>query len=533
MGPMDQAIAQWTALLGSEGVLPSHNAEARYAGRTQRRIPAALRPSQAASIQAIVRIAAQHRISLHPISTGRNWGYGSACPASDQCVVLDLSLLNRIIALDAELGTATIEPGVTQGQLREHLDGLGLDFMVPTTGAGPSASLVGNALERGYGITPYADHFAAVMGIEAVLPDGSLYRPRMTALGGEHVARGYRWGIGPYLDGLFAQSNFGIVTQMTIALAQRPAHVEAFYVFLDREDQLEPALRALRGLLRSTGGLLGGVNILNGYRLASMACPYPEDAVGQGGPLQADQLVKLLQAHRLGPYMIMGSVYGDASIARAAVAAIKRSFAHCSGCRVSLTRRKAGLLGWFAGRFPRMAARFGLGQEHAARMLSALNLMEGVPDEVALRLVHWKAGGPLPARLSASLESGEQGLIWYVPLVPAVPKTVLAFQEMVTRVCLMHGFEPLITLTSLSDRCFGSSVPLLFDNRRPEAAARAQRCFEMLFDEGRRLGVVPYRVGFQAFHKLHASDDPGLDLGRRIKRLLDPDHLISPGRYNL
>lgn len=533
MSSLPQALAEWTALLGRDGVLPGDGAEARYAGHTSRRIPAALRPARADCVAEIVRIAARHRIGLHPVSTGRNWGYGGACPPSDDCVVLDLSRLNRIVALDAELGTATIEPGVTQGQLREHLDSLGLDFMVPTTGAGPSASLVGNALERGYGITPYADHFAAVMGLEAVLPDGSLYRPRLACLGGEHAARGYKWGIGPYLDGLFAQSNFGIVTQMTIALAQRPAHVEAFYVFLEREEQLEPALRALRGLLRSTGGLLGGVNVLNGYRLASMACPYPLDAVGHGGPLQVDQLAELLRAHRLGPYLIMGSVYGEASVARAAVAAVKRGFAHCSGRRVSLTRRQAGLLGRFAGRFPRLAACFGLGPDHAARMSSALNLMEGVPDEVALRLVHWKSGGPLPGSLSASLESGDQGLIWYAPLVPAVPQTVLAFQAMVTRVCLAHGFEPLITLTSLSDRCFDSSVPLLFDNRCTEQAARAQRCFEALFDEGCRLGLVPYRVGSQSFHKLHAHEDPALDLGRRIKQLLDPDRIISPGRYNL
>ena len=46
------------------------------------------------------------------------------------------------------------------------------------------------------------------------------------------------------------------------------------------------------------------------------------------------------------------------------------------------------------------------------------------------------------------------------------------------------GSEPLITLTSLSDRCFDSSVPLLFDGRSSADNERAQRCFDMLFDEG-------------------------------------------------
>ena len=78
-----------------------------------------------------------------------------------------------------------------------------------------------------------------------------------------------------------------------------------------------------------------------------------------------------------------------------------------------------------------------------------------------------------------------------------------------------------------------SSVALLFDPRAEGQAERARRCYEALFDEGRRLGLLPYRVGVDAFHKLEAADDGGLDLARRIKGLLDPQGLVSPGRYNL
>jgi 4-cresol dehydrogenase (hydroxylating) flavoprotein subunit len=230
----------------------------------------------------------------------------------------------------------------------------------------------------------------------------------------------------------------------------------------------------------------------------------------------------------------VGSVYGEAPVARAAVATILRAFAPCSGRRVRLTRRKAGLLQSLAERFPGLAARVGFGPDQAARMLSALNLMEGIPDDVALRLPFWKSGAPLPEDLPGALQSGERGLMWYAPLVPMVPDTVLAFEALMSRVCLQHGFEPLITLTSLSDRCFDSSVPLLFDGRSSEERERAGRCFDMLFDEGRQRGIVPYRMGSQAFHKLAGQDDdPALALARRVKQLLDPDNLISPGRYNL
>ena len=50
-------------------------------------------------------------LPLHPVSTGRNWGYGGAAPPGGHCVLLDLSGLARILDIDATLGTATIEPG--------------------------------------------------------------------------------------------------------------------------------------------------------------------------------------------------------------------------------------------------------------------------------------------------------------------------------------------------------------------------------------------------------------------------------------
>ena len=89
------------------------------------------------------------------------------------------------------------EPGVTQQKLSDYLAAKGLQFLVPVTGAGPDCSLIGNALERGYGITPHADHFGAVTALEAVLPDGRLYRSALSELGGGAVDRAYKWGMGP------------------------------------------------------------------------------------------------------------------------------------------------------------------------------------------------------------------------------------------------------------------------------------------------------------------------------------------------
>ena len=145
------------------------------------------------------------------------------------------------------------------------------------TGAGPTCSILGNALERGYGITPITDHFAAVTKIEAILPDGTLYRTPLSELGGAEVDGLFKWGLGPYLDGLFSQGNFGVVVNMTIALAPAPDTVTAFFFSTKDDARLEALVPTVRAVLRALGGSVVAINVLNSQRMISMMTPFPED----------------------------------------------------------------------------------------------------------------------------------------------------------------------------------------------------------------------------------------------------------------
>ena len=188
----------------------------------RRSIVAVVYPGDSSEVVSIIKLAGEHGVPVYPVSTGRNWGYGTN-PVTDGCIVLNLSRLNRVLdSPDPATGLVTVEPGVTQGDLAAYLERNRLPFLVPTTGAGPSVSIVGNALERGHGVTPVADHFAAVTSIEAVLPDGSRLPVSVRGHGSFGGGHAFKWGIGPYVDGLFAQGSFGVVTKVTLALARRP-----------------------------------------------------------------------------------------------------------------------------------------------------------------------------------------------------------------------------------------------------------------------------------------------------------------------
>lgn len=526
------ALGSCQALLGSDRVLPADDARRHYEDDTSgqgRVLSAALLLKDRAEVAAVVEIARRHKIPLYPISTGKNWGYGGASPVRDGCVLLDLSGMNRIVEMDQELGLVTLEPGVTQGQLREYLDRHAPGFMVPTTGAGPNCSVVGNALERGYGITPHADHFGAVTALEAMLPDGRLYRSALAELGAETVDRIFKWGLGPYLDGLFAQGNLGIVTQLTIALAPRPERVEAFFFGIKDEAKLGDAVLAVQGILRTLGSTAGAINLMNARRVLSMTVPYPTELVGSDGVVPQDVIRRLGRRNQVRPWMGVGALYGNAELVKAARRVVRQHLRPMADRLVFMTHERSAFLNRMVGSVP------GMQGSRPAKLLRAVNqaleVMVGRPSEVALSLAYWRTGKPLPEGALNPAHDGS-GLIWYSPLVPMKPSAVSTHVAMVHEICVAHGIEPLITLTSLTDRCFDSTIPLLFDRGDAGQTARAAACFDALFEAGRSHGLVPYRLGIQAMNCVTSMPSPFWDLVGTIKSAIDPDGIIAPGRYS-
>ncbi|MGH7047635.1 MAG: FAD-binding oxidoreductase [Stellaceae bacterium] len=525
------ALQEWRARLGAAAVLEGPTAQQRYGRCTTghaRVIPAGLRPCSVPEIVAILEVARRYAIALYPISTGHNWGYGSAVPVSDGCVVLDLSGLDRILDMDAELGLVTVEPGVTQRMLHEFLERNRLPFLVPVTGGGPNCSLVGNALERGYGITPYADHTAAVTAIEAVLPNGRIYRSALSEAGGELANRAFKWGIGLYLDGLFAQGNLGIVTRMTIALARRPERIEAFLFSIAQEPALVPVVPAVQRLLRELGGVAGAVNLMNSRRMLAMITPYPELGAASDGILPPERVAAMAAQHRVMAWTGFGALYGTAAVVRAARRTVRRVLRPVVSRLTFMTPRGAARLHNTLSWVPRL--RHGPLTRRARALDAAMQLVAGHPSEIALPLAYWRSAPP-PADAELDPARDGSGLIWYSPLVPMRAELVARYVGIVGEVCAAYAIEPLITLTSLSERCFDSSVPLLFDTSDPGAAARARSCYLALLDAGRREGFLPYRLSAHEMGWLTAGDAPCWEMAAAIKAALDPDGMIAPGRY--
>lgn len=489
----------------------------------------AVRPASAEQVQQVVRLAGEYDVPIYPVSRGKNWGYGSANPTRPGGIVLDCSRMVGISEFDPELGLVTVEPGVSQGMLHRFLVEQNADLMVPASGAGPEASILGNALERGYGITPYADHFGAVTAMQAVLPDGTVYRSALTEMGAPLIDRCFKWGVGPYIDGLLAQSNFAVVTRATITLAPRPERVEGFFFSLRREEDLEGAVEAVRRITREAGGNIGAINLMNRRRVLSMMVPYPREQVGEAGVMDEILLKRLADQNGVEPWMGAGVIYGNRQMNAAVKAVVRRHLRPYTKQLKFVTLSFARRLQRWLNRLPAAFAPGLRKQIHTVE--GALRNFAGEPTEVALPLAYWKSGTMPTDGTPLNPARDGCGLIWYSPLVPTVTNTVRDYVQMVERVCLAHRIEPLITLTSLSHRCFDSTVPLLFDRDDPAERQRATDCFDTLLSQGRSRGLLPYRAGINAMPQMVDPDQPYWRLVGRLKQAIDPQRLISPGRY--
>jgi 4-cresol dehydrogenase (hydroxylating) flavoprotein subunit len=231
-----QALRKFEEIVGTQNVLTAAEQLIPYmkimmpVDEAAHAPSAAVIASEVEQVQRIVRVCNEHKIPVWPISTGKNLGYGGTPPHSRGQVILDLKRMNRIIDVDPDLCTALVEPGVTYQQLYDYIQErkypLWLSLPAPSAIAGP----VGNTLERGVGYTPYGEHFMFQCGMEVVLPNGELLRTAMGGISNANTWQVFKWGYGPYLDGIFTQSNYGIVTKLGFWLMPAPDVYKPFAV---------------------------------------------------------------------------------------------------------------------------------------------------------------------------------------------------------------------------------------------------------------------------------------------------------------
>jgi 4-cresol dehydrogenase (hydroxylating) len=489
---------------------------------TTQSVPVILLPKDREGVCAAMRVANQFRMPLYPISSGRNWGYGSRVPVADGCALLDLSRMTRILDFSEELGYVTVEPGVTQQALFDFLQVRKSGLWMDATGSSPQCSLIGNAAERGFGHTPYSDHFAQLCGAEVVLPNGDVVECGFAGLPDAKTGPSYRAGVGPILDGLFSQSNFGVITRATIWLMPAPACFQAFFFQASKNDSLPELVDALRPL-RLNGTLRSAVHIGNDYKVLGGIQQFPW---GENLPLSRERMVGLRKDLKIAYWSGSGALYGT----RPQVKEGRRLL------RMAL-KGKVDRLRFLDDRTIRLAEKFQLPYRLATgldlrRTLALLKpvygLLKGIPTRETLGSAYWRKKMNIPADPNPDRDGC--GLLWVAPVAPLVGAEARKLVDLAETILLSHGFEPMVSLTLLTERSLAAIISISYDRDILGEDERAMTCYRDLEQRLYRNGFYPYRLSVASMN-LQSERHAYSDLLRTIKSALDPNGILAPGRY--
>lgn len=219
-----------------------------WRGRVHGATPAMLAPSTTDEAAAIVRLAGEHRVPLVPQGGNTGMAAGATPPSDGSAILLSMRRMNRIRAIRGDDRLAVAEAGVVLATLHEAANEQGLRFPL-TLGARGSCTIGGLTSTNAGGtqVLKFGNMRSLVAGVEAVLPDGSIY-DGLSGLKKDN--RGYS------LDQLLigAEGTLGVVTAVALRLVPAIAARAVAWVGLDSP---QDALRLLRWLEDRTTSIEG------------------------------------------------------------------------------------------------------------------------------------------------------------------------------------------------------------------------------------------------------------------------------------
>ena len=449
---------------------------------------AAVAPTSVEKVQQVVGIANKYKIPLWIISTGKNYGYGGPDALVDGSVIVDLKRMNRILEINEERAYAIVEPGVSSHDLYREIKKRGYKLWVD----GPSpaySSIIANTSERGVGYGLAGTRLDHQCGMEVVLPNGEVLRTGMGGVEGSETWAQYKFGFGPYVDGLFSQSSFGIITKMGIWLTPEPEHFIAAKITTDKFDTVYPIIDTLVPL-RIKGIVQNAVSVMPAMP------PITADAARMGPP--PPQMVKMMR-QKLG-WNIRAGFYGVEKVAEGNFKAAQKTLsAALPGAKFEVERYQ-----------------------------------QPYGDPIA-----WSS----EAKLAAGIPSFDEQEFWDHSIVfgslvfPSTGQGYKTLVELVDRMMEKHGAS--ISIGAIHNHepraCIG--LMLAFTGKDPEMNARTNTMMKDFFAEGSKLGFGEYRAPLA--YMQDAADGYSYNNNAQnrfftaLKDHLDPNGIFAPGKNGI
>ncbi|MEE8495756.1 MAG: FAD-binding oxidoreductase [Xanthomonadales bacterium] len=457
---------------------------------------AAVAPENIVGIQKILAIARKYLIPLWTVSTGKNLAYGTAAPRMAGCIVLDLKRMNRIIEVNEKHAYAVLEPGVSYFDLYKHLQKTGSKLWIDCAAPG-WGGVLGNLMDRGVGYTPYGEHFTTACGMQIVLADGTVMDTGMGNQLGSTTSDTYKYGRGPWVDGMFTMANYGIVTRLSIQLMPEPPGYRPYMVTFPKEEDIEQLTELLRPLKINMVIPNAAVTV---ELLLEAAIQVTRAQYYSGNGAVPDSVRKKIMADLdIGAWNFYGALYGPEPIMDNNWKLIEESFSQIKGVRFFFEQER--------------------GEEIAFGYRA--KLMRGIPNMTEFSFLNWVPNGA---------HTG------FSPMAPVDGKTALEQYQLARQRLNDFGFDYLGEFI-VGWRDMHHIVVPVFNRDNEEEKRRLYEMMNVLIDEAAERGYGEYRTHLDFMDRVAGTfnwnDNALMRLNQRFKDVLDPQGILAPGKSGI
>jgi glycolate oxidase len=273
-----EIAAELAAIVGEQGVIyrqPERMlayAHDEVAGDEHAHMPdVVVKPESATEVAAVMRLANRARIPVTPRGGGTGLS-GGAVPVHGG-IVLSTERMNRILEVDAENMTISVEPGVITHEINLEVEKLGL-FYAGYPMSLESCFVGGNVAENAGGgrAIKYGVTGRYVLGLEVVLPTGEIVQ-----MGGKRVKDVTGYDLLHLMVG--SEGTLGVFTRITLRLLPKPA---ARAVLLIPFSEVAAAIAAvprvmtLAHLVPASVEFMDQLSVETAYRFLGEGLPHPD-----------------------------------------------------------------------------------------------------------------------------------------------------------------------------------------------------------------------------------------------------------------
>jgi len=458
---------------------------------------AAVAPANLEELRRVLEVARHYNAPLWTVSTGKNFAYGGPAPRKAGYIVLDLKRMNRILEVNEKHGYAVVEPGVSYMDLYRHLKKIGSKLWVDCAAPGWGGVLP-NMTEHGVGYTPYGDHVTMQCGMEVMLADGTLVQTGMGAMPGSQTSHLYKYGFGPSMDGLFTQSNFGVVTKVGMWLMPEPPGYRPYMITFEKESDLHAITEVLRPL--KVGMLIPAVAMTVEMLWEAAVQVTRRDYYTGKGPIPESVRKKMRSDLKIGAWNFYGALYGPPPMMDNTWEVVRDAFASIPGAKFYFDEdRPKDDVAW-----------------QYRKKLGA-----GIPNMTEYNVMNWIPNG---------------AHIDFSPISPVTGVDATKQYELIRDRCNKAGFDYCGEF-AVGWRDMHHIFCLTFDRNDPKEKARANKLFGELVDAAAAAGYGEYRTHLDFMDRIAVTynwnNSALLRMHEKVKDVVDPAGILSPGKMGI